>query len=148
MSVTIKAAKSIYSRDSLGIAAHIFAGRAEVYLGESGANWELTLKPKRAKTKDELAALGGEFMNELLNQEYRFLVSRFNSKIAGLVAAQALLSARGGETPRPAPAEEQDPRFKAEVERMLRDAAEEIKRTMPPRIAPQGTPLPPEETVA
>jgi His-Xaa-Ser system protein HxsD len=149
-SVSLTAPKSVYSRDGLGIAAHIFAGRAEVYLSESPKSWELTLKSRRPAGEAELRALAGEFFNELLNQEYRFLVSRLNAKVSGLIVAQTLLSARGGETAPAAPPEERTPEFKAEVDRMMAEAAEEIRRTMPRRIAPQGNPLPPssEESLA
>lgn len=142
-SVGLTAPKALYSRDALGIAAHIFAGRAEVYLEEAPRVWRLTLKARRPGGEPELRALAGEFLNELLNQQYRFLVSRFNAKISNLVVAQTLLSARGGENPSALAAEEQAPEFQAEVDKMMAEARVEIERTMPARIVPQGNPLPP-----
>ena len=132
--------KSIYSRDAIAIAAQVFAGRAQVYLSESGARWTVELKPARAGA--DRAALAGEFLNEALNQEYRFKLSRVNGKLAGLIATQALIAARGAETPA-APAAEQAAEFQAEVSRLLSEAEDEIRRTMPRRIPPQGAPIPP-----
>lgn len=136
--------RSMYSREGLDIANQIFSPRAEIYLEESAKTLGLTLKSKRkASTPEELERLGGEFLNELLNQEYRFVVGRFNQKISGLIVTQALFSARGGEEPPKPPVEEQTPEFKEAVVKMMRDAAEEIKRTMPKKLPPQGNPLPP-----
>ena len=136
--------RKIYSREALEIAAQIFAPRAEVYLDESASAFALTLKSKRGEpSKADLETLAGEFLNELLNQDYRFLVGRFNQKISSLVVTQALLAARGGEKPAETPAAERTPEFEAEVARLMDEAREEISRTMPRKIAPQGLPLPP-----
>ena len=142
-SVSVEAPKKTYSADAVRIAAHVFSNRAEVYHSEGKTGHELTLVAKR-KDLDEAAleALGGEFLNELLNQEYRFVVGRFNRKVADVIAAQALLSARGGEKPAaPAP---DSAELKAEAKKLMDAAAEEIKRTMPKKIAPQGPLYPPE----
>lgn len=133
-------APKLYSDEALRIAAAVFDGRAEVYLEDGRAARVVTLEAKR-KDLDAagLEALAGDFLNELLNQEYRFLVSRFNRKIADLISAQTLLSARGGEK---APtAGEETPEFKAKVARLLADTEAEIARTMPRKLPPQGLPL-------
>ena len=142
-SVSFSVPRRIYSDDALRIAAHVFSSRVEVYHEESKTAHSLTLVARR-RDLDEAAleAMGGEFLNELLNQQYRFAVARLNRKVADVIAAQTLLSARGGEDA-PAPAED-SPEVKAEVERLMKAAAEEIKRTMPKRIPPQGAPIPPE----
>lgn len=132
---------ALYSRDGLAIAAQIFAGRADVYLSAGKTTHAVTLKAKRPGALQELA---GEFLNEALNQEYRMTVSAFNSKITSLIVTQNLLAARGGETPPEPPAGEKTPEFKAEVKRLLQETAEEIKKTMPKRIPPQGRIFPPE----
>ena len=142
-SVSLTAPRKTYSGDAVGIAAHVFSNRAEVYHNESKSDHELTLVAKR-RDLDEAAleALGGEFLNELLNQEYRFVVGRFNRKVADVIAAQALLSARGGEKPaKPAPDSSE---LKAEVKKLMAAAEEEIRRTMPKKLAPQGPLYPPE----
>jgi len=138
--VTLSAPRKIYSDDAVRIAAHVIDSRAEVYHDAGRAAHEITLVSRRTGLDAAaLEALGGEFLNELLNQEYRFLVARFNRRIADILVAQALLSARGGEHPPVPPAD--TPELKAETKRLLAAAAEEIKRTMPRKIAPQGAPI-------
>ena len=143
-SVAFEVPKSLYSKQGVLIAAQIFSDKAEVFLGETKQAFELTLKSKkRALPEAELESLGGEFLNELLNQEYRFVVGKLNSKISNLIVTQALFAARGGENPPAAPEGEKTPEFQKEVAAMMRAAEEEIKRTMPRKIAHQGNPLPP-----
>ena len=142
-SVALSVPRKTYCDDAVRIAAHVFSNRAEVYHEAGKAAHELTLVAKR-RDADEAAleALGGEFLNELLNQEYRFVVARFNRKISNLIAAQALFSARGGEKPpRPAP---DSPELQAETVRLMREADAEIRRVMPKKIKPQGSPIAPE----
>jgi His-Xaa-Ser system protein HxsD len=143
-SVALSAPRKTYSDDAVRIAAHVFSNRAEVYHRASRSAHELTLVAKRRDADAaSLEALGGEFLNELLNQEYRFVVGRFNRKVADLIAAQSLLSARGGENaPPPAP---DSPELQAEARALMDAAAEEIRRTMPKKLAPQGPLYPPEE---
>lgn len=144
--ITFSVPRSQYGEDALRIAAAVFDSRAEAEISEDGKSWEITLTSKRRQLgKPELEALAGEFANELLNQEYRFLVGRFHKKTAGLIVTKVLLSARGGETPPAAPAGEDAPEFKAEVARLLQEASAEIKRTMPRKLPPQGQPIPPEK---
>lgn len=143
--ITFSVPQSQYSKDGLRIAAAVFDSRAEAEIAEDGKFWEITLRAKRRQASQaELEALAGEFANELLNQEYRFLVSRFHKKTAGLIVTKVLLSARGGETPAAKPAGEDAPEFKAETARLLKEAEEEIRRTMPKKLPPQGQPIPPE----
>ena len=141
--VAFTVSTKVYGREALLIAAQVLSSRAEAFLSEDKASYELTLKAKRKTDAAGLEALAGEFLNELLNQEYRFVVGRFNQKITSLVVTQALLAARGGEEAPKAPAGESDPAFQAAVAEMMSAAEEEIRRTMPKRIPPQGTPLPP-----
>ena len=142
-SVSLSAPRATYSDDAVRIAAHVFSNRADVYHEATRSAHELTLVAKRRDADAAaLEALGGEFLNELLNQEYRFVVARFNRKVADLIAAQTLLSARGGENPPQRAAA--SPELQAETARLMRAAAEEIERTMPRKIAPRGSPIPPE----
>ena len=144
--VTFSLAKSQYSMEALQIAAHIFDRRAEVRFDESKTEYEITLEAKRKKLDaPALEAIGGEFVNELLNQEYRFVVGKFNQKISTLIVAQALLAARGGEAPAGLPPEEQTPEFQAEVAALMAESAAEIARTMPRKLPPQGSIFPPEK---
>lgn len=137
---------ALYSKQALEIAAVVFEGRVEASCGASGKEFEVELKAKKAGGQAELRALAGEFLNELLNQEYRFIVGRFNGKISRLIVTQALLSARGGEEPKAPVAP--TPEFETEVEKMMQEAREEIARTMPKKLAPQGPLMPPEGTRA
>jgi His-Xaa-Ser system protein HxsD len=139
--VTLTAPKSQYSLEAIQIAAHVFDRGAEVSVSEDDAEYEIALKSKRKASAEQLVDLGGSFLNELLNQEYRFVVGRFNQKISSLIVTRALLAARGGEKPRETPPEEDTPEFRRETERLVREAEEEIRRTMPRRLPPQGRPL-------
>ncbi|NNN05250.1 MAG: hypothetical protein HKL90_05060 [Elusimicrobia bacterium] len=142
-SVALNVPRKIYGDDAVRIAAHVFSNRAEVYHRAGKAAHELTLVARhRGADAASLEALGGEFLNELLNQEYRSVTARFNRKIADIIAAQALLSARGAETPA-LPAQD-SPEFEAEVQKLLAAAGDEIARTMPKKLSPQGPLYPPE----
>jgi His-Xaa-Ser system protein HxsD len=144
--VGFSVAKKLYSREALQIAAHIFDSRAEVRAAEGSSAFEIELAAKRKSAgAPELTALAGDFVNELLNQEYRFVVSAFNKKIASLIVTQTLVAARGGENPPAPPEGENTPEFKAKVDALMAEAAAEIKRTMPKKLPPQGNPLPPAE---
>ena len=141
--VSLTAPRKTYSDDAVRIAAHVFSNRAEIYHRASRSAHELTLVAKRRDADEaSLEALGGEFLNELLNQEYRFVVARFNRKVADLIAAQTLLSARGGE--KPAAPERDSPELEAETRKLMAAAEDEIRRTMPRKLAPQGPLYPPE----
>lgn len=142
-SVSLSVPRSVYSEDAVRIAALVLSSRAEAYHEATRAAHELTLVARRkTASAAELEALGGDFLNELLNQEYRFVVARFNRKIADRIVAQTLYAARGGDNPPPArhPAED-TAEFKAEAARLMAAAAEEIKRVMPKRLPPQGRPM-------
>lgn len=139
-SVALTLPVSLYSQDAVRIAAHVFSSRADIYHEAGKKEHELTLVAKRPLDEAALEALGGDFLNELLNQEYRFVVARFNRKIADLIVTQTLLAARGGEKAPAPPAE--TPEFKAQVKKLMAEADAEIRRTMPKKIAPQGQPVP------
>ena len=117
---TLELPRGVYSEYALRIALHVFTRRAEAEAEEVRSGWRVTLRPLGQAGLD---ALAGDFLNELLNQEYRFAVSALNRKVSGFLVTQALLSARGGENPPPQP--EEDAAFRAEAEGMLREAKEE-----------------------
>ncbi|MBI5598006.1 MAG: hypothetical protein HY928_18140 [Elusimicrobia bacterium] len=94
--MSVKVPKAVYSERALAIAARTFSRRAEVFVEETKTHWVLTLEPR---AKEALAALEGDFLNEALSQECRFLTAEFNETIASLQETQALLAARGGEAP-------------------------------------------------
>lgn len=137
--VSFKAARPFYSKQSVAIAAHVFESKARVSLSENAKSFEVALKSKRNRTTAaELEALAGEFFNEMLNQEYRLVVGDSNKKIADLIVTQALYCAGGaGEGVKPR-AHESAPEFKAAVDRLMKDARAEILATMPPKIPRKG----------
>ena len=142
--VTLALPKKQYSVDAARIAAYVFDSRAAASLTDAGATLRLTLTAKKkSAVREDLERLGGEFLNELLNQEYRFVVGRFNRKISDLTVTQVLFCAGGGENPPGPRVEESTPEFRADVEALMAEARAEIARTMPKKIAPQGNPLPP-----
>ncbi len=137
-SVSFDVPKKIYSMDAVRIAAQILSSKLDTYLNESKSAYEVTLKAKRTDAgAEQLSALAGEFGNELLNQEYRFIVGRFNTKISSLIVTQTLMAARGGETPAAPPAGESTPEFKQMVADLMKNAEAEVLRTMPKKIPPQ-----------
>lgn len=142
---SVRLPKAVTSQAALELAAQVFAKRAEAFVGETKAEWELTLKARRpGATEAQLAALAGDFLVELLNQEYRFLVSALNKDVASLQSAQALFAARGGENP-PSPPKE-DAAFKKLAAKLLAEAKAELAKSAPKRAARAGkTPVPPED---
>lgn len=139
--IELSVPRPMYARESIEIAAHIFERRAQVYLEETPKTFKITLQARRpGRDAAWLESQAGEFINELLNQEYRAIVGRFNGKLSNLIVTQALFSARGGEHP-PAPLKEDTPEMKAKIKAMMDEASAEIERTMPRKVAPQGIPL-------
>ncbi|MBI3297876.1 MAG: hypothetical protein HYZ75_06920 [Elusimicrobia bacterium] len=90
-SVELKVPKAVYSEAALTIAAQVFAARAEISVDETKKDWDLTLE----SSEKDLDALAGDFLVELLNHEYRILVSELNKGASSLLVTQALLAARG-----------------------------------------------------
>lgn len=141
-SVEFRVPKGTYSEDALRLAAQVLSRRAETYASDEGKHWEVVLEAKAAKAgKPELRALAGEFHNELVNQEYRFVVGAFNRNITDIVVTQALYSARGDESTVKR-RDEDDPEFKKTVAELMKRTQGEIERTMPKKIADKGAPLP------
>ncbi len=116
--VTLSLDKAVYSAEALELASFVFADRAEVTAAGSAKGWKVTLKPLGKVVDAE--AVAGDFVNELLNAECRFLVSGVNKTLAALQTTQALFAARGGEDPLAAPAE--DAVFRKETKALM-DAA-------------------------
>lgn len=123
----LKLPKAVYSRTALEISAAAFAKRAEVYVGETKGEWDLEFKARRKNpTAAQLSALAGDFLNELLGQEYRFLVSAANKDVASRQATQALLAASGADA-RPA-APKEGAAFKKAAAALLKEADAEFAR--------------------
>ena len=116
--VTLSLDKAVYSAEALELASLVFADRTEISSLESAKGWKVTLRPLSKDIDSDV--LAGDFVNELLNQECRFLVSGINKTVASLQTAQALFAARGGENPPAPPAE--DAAFRKETKALM-DAA-------------------------
>ena len=133
--VSFKASRPFYSKQSLAIAASVFESKAAVFLSEAGKAFAVELKSKRKGTTGaELEALAGEFFNELLNQEYRLVVVDSNAKISDLIVTQVLYRAGGGDRAAAPRTDESSREFKAAVGRLMDDARAEIAATRPKRI--------------
>jgi hypothetical protein len=78
----------IYSAEAVKLAAAVFSGRAAVKLSavKGGCSAEVS----------GYEGAAGDFANEALNQQCRLDLERKGSRIAGMIATKALLSAAGG----------------------------------------------------
>lgn len=105
---TLEFDPAAYHPDALAAAAHLFAGRAEVWLGED----EVTLRVADAASLDALAA---EFLAEVNSQELRRRIAAANKPLREYIITQALLAAAGERATAPsgpsspAPASKPDP---------------------------------------
>jgi His-Xaa-Ser system protein HxsD len=70
--VVVPVDKTVYPLDAIYGAAYVFLDRAYVYLEKEKENTvRVSLASKTPADRDALMALGGEFVNELLNQAIR-----------------------------------------------------------------------------
>ncbi|PJA18177.1 MAG: hypothetical protein CO113_17840 [Elusimicrobia bacterium CG_4_9_14_3_um_filter_62_55] len=93
--VTICVQNDLYPRESMEAAAHAFARLADAYVEEDGEETILTLEPKTAeKSKAALAALAGDFLNELLAQTLGKRQLSDNAALTQYIVTKALISAR------------------------------------------------------
>jgi His-Xaa-Ser system protein HxsD len=100
-----------YHPDAVAAAAHLFAGRAEVWLGDG----EVTLRVREPAALDALAA---EFLEEVNSAELRRRIAAANRPLREYIITAALLAAAGERAgqaaapaapPTPAPAPEPVP---------------------------------------
>lgn len=119
----------LYDQESLKQAAAVWLKQCAVFVQEGPGNkihMTLALKKSGPATREEMTRMANEFLNELLNQEYRQIVCRFNKKIAHLIVTQALFSA--SQPPLQDTAEALEPQVAAdraaEVEALLSRARE------------------------
>lgn len=92
--INLKLDLNIYGMESLSQAAAVWRKKAEVFIEEKSKNKLIaTLSIVQPLTKEQQAQYAGEFLNELLNQEYRRTVGSFNKKITEMIVVQALYSA-------------------------------------------------------
>lgn len=79
----------IYSGEAVKLAAFVFEGKAEIKVSAGKRCLRVTVPGDGAER------ISGEFMNEVLNQQCRIDLAKKKSRIAGIIATKALLSAAG-----------------------------------------------------
>ena len=89
--------KSIYSKSTLLKSCYKFTDRAYIYLKSIDENNKEVFRVFfEYKNKDEKNLIG-DFMNELLDQELRDIVSNETKKIREAIVAKALLSGQSND---------------------------------------------------
>lgn len=98
--VSIEVDDAVYPRAAIQGAAVVQLARAWVRLATPAAGrTRLTVRPKQGGSDGELAALGGEVLNELLHQALRLDVGARTEKLRELVIGKAVMSAEGEAAP-------------------------------------------------
>ncbi|MSP63170.1 MAG: hypothetical protein EXR72_23095 [Myxococcales bacterium] len=92
--VFVEVADAVYPIAAVHGAVVLFVERAWLRLETPAAGRTgITLRLKRAASREELAALGGDFLNELLHQALRVEVGARTEKLRELVIGRAVMSA-------------------------------------------------------
>ncbi len=110
--VRFKLGKPLYGAQSLAAGALALGTSASVFVDETKTAFSVDIVAAGAATPAQLQALGGEFLNEALNFEYRQRVVSFNAPLT-----QAILSplfAKGFPAMPADPLEELEPQVKAD----------------------------------
>lgn len=118
-SVVVKLGKPLYGAEGLAAGALALGTRARVFVGETKAGYSVEIKPAEPLTEAGLLSLGGEFLNEALNHEYRQRVVRANAPLTQAVFAP--LFAKGFPAVPADPLEELEPTVKADRARDLEE---------------------------
>jgi len=89
--ISISLDPAIYPLEAIYGAAYVFIGRAYLFL-ERNADKDIVvnIKGKQNLTEDQMQALKGEFLNELLNCALRNTISKRNQKIREEIVTTAL----------------------------------------------------------
>lgn len=91
--VALRVDETLYPLDAIYGAAYLFVDRCWLFLSRADDKLvEVRLKPKEETSPDALAALAGEFANELLNQVLRVRVGDSTRKIREYYMARAFFS--------------------------------------------------------
>lgn len=117
--VAMKLGKPLYSGESLASGALVLGKRAQVFVDESKTAFSVEIKPASPLPAGELLALGGEFLNETLNHEYRQRVIQANAPLTRAIFAP--LFAKGFPAVPADPLEELEPTVKADRAKDLED---------------------------
>lgn len=85
---------NVYPLEAIYQTSYVFLDRAYIYLDSpSSKRISVLLKGKKKISSQQLKALKGEFINELLNSSLRLEVSKRSRKIRELIVGRALVSA-------------------------------------------------------
>lgn len=124
-SVAIKIGKPLYSAESLAAGALVLGKRAQVFVDESKASFSVEIEPASPVPAAALRALGGEFLNEVLNHEYRQRVIQANAPLTRAIFSP--LFAKGFPAVPSDPLEELEPQVKADRAKDLEDLLAQAK---------------------
>lgn len=91
--VTIPVDPKVYGLDAVYGASYVFTDRAYIFLEDKNDKTVVNIKGKEKMTPKKLEAMGGEFMNELLNSGLRHQISKNNKKLREYIAGIVLFSA-------------------------------------------------------
>lgn len=115
----IKLGKPLYGSEALEAGALILGKLAQVFVDENKSSFSIEIAPASPLSADALLALGGEFLNEALNHEYRQRVIQANAPLTRAVFAP--LFAKGFPEVPADPLEELEPTVKADRAKDLED---------------------------
>ena len=133
--ISVAVPRGVYGDESVRVAALVFSTRAKIVRRAAAGARKFSLHAPSPPMPGVPQDLAGEFMNELLNQEYRSIVARFNRRAADFVATQALLAARGGE--KPVSAQADPPELAPILAALLETAREQLRKTTPKGASPE-----------
>ena len=123
-SVSFKLSKPLYGAEGLAAGALALGTRAQVFVDETKTAFSVEINPAKPLPPAQLLALGGEFLNETLNHEYRQRVIQANVLLTQAVFAP--LFSKGFPAVPADPLEELEPTVKADrardVEELLAQA--------------------------
>jgi hypothetical protein len=122
-SVVIKLGKPLYGAECLAAGALALGERARVFVDETKTSFSVEIVPAGRPSAAALRSLGGEFLDEALNHEYRQRVVKANAPFTQAVLAP--LFAKGFPAVPADPLEELEPAVKAD---RLHDVVELLAR--------------------
>ena len=91
--------KGMYPLDVIYGAAYVFIDKAYVLLGRADEDTTVQFTAKAGTDADALAAIVGDFSNELLSQVLRKKITKENQNILETIVSQALAGATGAMVP-------------------------------------------------
>lgn len=121
--VIFRIQKKLYPLELLQGAAYVLTDRCVAYVSEGRGYYEVTLEAKAKTGPEGLRALGGDFVNEVLNQVLRQRLLANNRVIVERILGAAFTSARGQETAQAG--SELDAASRAELDRLVAEAEAE-----------------------